>query len=759
MAYVRFLTSDSKDSGNFLASKENYTPTNIRNESYEQDEITVKTGKVAINPGAIYFTKDGKIIYDLDSNTRIIMSDRVNSAKSADSAVYAATAGAADTATEASHAEDASYADAASISTTINGIPYYTDIHGTFGNIASANGTLYSTAENGTLQWGILPIAQGGTGSSNYIVDQFLKYAEDASDNNRPYVTSVAANPSITWEAPPSEDVSKIPALRISILGETNNTQTYANVKLPEATTTLAGVITPTSQNLAGNKSLTGDFDLYGDLSVAGNVTVTGNVNATIATNGSHSLNVANHIGYYLETNYLIEGNYTSATYWQGILHNFSSNQTIGGITFADQGEYWINKNLTKITGKDIILTNKYQNETTGTYPTLQLHRLNLSQANDTNNITLTADDLNNTASAHFNASASIINLTTTSSATLSQAINLISTFGDIVLESDVLDITSEEVCFNTGTINLYGEQGANNSYTPTKIIFNNGSSDYIAITSSSNNQLIINPTSSSNANQIILSVDTTTSENTSTPVPSSFPTGITMGAASAITTDTLTVARNPSANMEVATKQYVDQSFAANDALVFKGVVSATTDLPTPDDTYSAGWTYKVSVSTPTLIAGEYCEAGDMLIAVKDRPLATDDGYNGANTVRDSDWVKVQNNIDGAVFVPTSANNPDRQVGNAYTPVYIYESQPVAMNPLQKKSFALASGDTSVTLSHEAYTADTYVVMINITSGEANINGAISWTSASGTVTLTTAAVSGAVSGYILTAKATSLD
>ena len=55
----------------------------------------------------------------------------------------------------------------ASITTTSNAIAYYTDATGTFGSKASANGALYATSANGALQWGTLPIAQGGTGATS----------------------------------------------------------------------------------------------------------------------------------------------------------------------------------------------------------------------------------------------------------------------------------------------------------------------------------------------------------------------------------------------------------------------------------------------------------------------------------------------------------------------------------------------------------------------------------------------------------------
>ena len=50
------------------------------------------------------------------------------------------------------------------LTTAENAVAYYTDGIGTLGSRASANGALYATATNGALEWGTLPIAQGGTG-------------------------------------------------------------------------------------------------------------------------------------------------------------------------------------------------------------------------------------------------------------------------------------------------------------------------------------------------------------------------------------------------------------------------------------------------------------------------------------------------------------------------------------------------------------------------------------------------------------------
>lgn len=93
--------------------------------------------------------------------------------------------------------------------------------------------------------------------------------------------------------------------------------------------------------------------------------------------------------------------------------------------------------------------------------------------------------------------------------------------------------------------------------------------------------------------------------------------------------------------------KTYASGLFASNDAMVFKGTIGTTTDSGTvqalPTTGYSAGWTYRVV--TAATYAGQVCEIGDMIVAVKDYATAT------ANT----DWTVIQTNIDGAVTTSTS--------------------------------------------------------------------------------------------------------
>lgn len=102
------------------------------------------------------------------------------------------------------------------------------------------------------------------------------------------------------------------------------------------------------------------------------------------------------------------------------------------------------------------------------------------------------------------------------------------------------------------------------------------------------------------------------------------------------------------------AVKAYVDASFAANDAMIFRGVIdcSANPNYPAADK----GDTYRVSVAGKIGgAAGPNVEAGDLLICITDGTAAGNHATVGAN------WTITQTNLDGAVIGPASvtAGNP----------------------------------------------------------------------------------------------------
>lgn len=115
--------------------------------------------------------------------------------------------------------------------------------------------------------------------------------------------------------------------------------------------------------------------------------------------------------------------------------------------------------------------------------------------------------------------------------------------------------------------------------------------------------------------------------------------------------TPTAPTAGSTTNTTQIATTAFVqsaiDAKLAANDAMIFKGTIGATsgkdytvTSLPS---THNAGWTYKVAEAGT--YAGVKCEIGDMIICITD-----------STSSNDAHWTVVQNNTDGAVTGPASA-------------------------------------------------------------------------------------------------------
>lgn len=95
----------------------------------------------------------------------------------------------------------------------------------------------------------------------------------------------------------------------------------------------------------------------------------------------------------------------------------------------------------------------------------------------------------------------------------------------------------------------------------------------------------------------------------------------------------------------------YADALIAAQDAMVFKGVIdcSANPNYPAAD----RGWTYRVSVAGKIGGgSGINVEAGDVLLCL------TDGTASGTQAGVGASWSIIQTNLDGAVIGPASATN-----------------------------------------------------------------------------------------------------
>lgn len=130
------------------------------------------------------------------------------------------------------------------------------------------------------------------------------------------------------------------------------------------------------------------------------------------------------------------------------------------------------------------------------------------------------------------------------------------------------------------------------------------------------------------------------------------FVSSVSVGSNGALTGDTTEAdteitAASTGIPTSAAVKAYADNIISANDAMVFKGTLGtggSVTSLPT--NKYKVGWTYKVA--TADTYAGQKCEVGDMIIAIKNGPST-------GTTVVEEDWSVIQTNIDGAVTHTTN--------------------------------------------------------------------------------------------------------
>ena len=96
--------------------------------------------------------------------------------------------------------------------------------------------------------------------------------------------------------------------------------------------------------------------------------------------------------------------------------------------------------------------------------------------------------------------------------------------------------------------------------------------------------------------------------------------------------------------NTQLATTAFVqaliNSKIAAADAMIFKGTIGTDGTITALPATHSTGWTYKVI--TAGTYAGAKCEAGDMIVCLKD-----------GTADNNADWTVIQANIDGAVTGP----------------------------------------------------------------------------------------------------------
>lgn len=125
--------------------------------------------------------------------------------------------------------------------------------------------------------------------------------------------------------------------------------------------------------------------------------------------------------------------------------------------------------------------------------------------------------------------------------------------------------------------------------------------------------------------------------------------------------TGTVTLGQDPTADMEAATKQYVDRLIAGLNSFTI-GVVDSSNPLPT--EGYEVGQTFRVAEAGT--YAGQVCEAGDLILVIKD--------YE-AKAASNADFMVVQSNVDGAVTGPEASTDANVAVFDGITGKKIKDS------------------------------------------------------------------------------------
>ena len=213
----------------------------------------------------------------------------------------------------------ADQANAANITSTTNAITYYTNTTGTFGSKASANGALYATTTNGALQWGTLPIAQGGTGKTS-AAEAWTALGGGASGKHADSYFALASHNHAAGDINSGTfDLARIPTITNAKL--TNSSLTVGNKSISLGSSGTVHDILKTSTNIGTDTS----WDQYdpGIYYVASSAAFTG-------TNSPENANTNNGISPYRYGQLIVSRAGTGGVAQFYISHNDSNSASYG---------------------------------------------------------------------------------------------------------------------------------------------------------------------------------------------------------------------------------------------------------------------------------------------------------------------------------------------------------------------------------------------------------------------------------------------
>ena len=152
--------------------------------------------------------------------------------------------------------------------TTTNAIAYYTDTVGTFGSKASADGALYATSTNGTLTFGTLPVAQGGTGVKTIASGEVLIGNGTSAITTKAILNNTTVG-ALGWNSGGSTNANNLRLLDVNTLAYWNGAYsgTSSNIACVGTITTgiWNGSVIGTLYGGLGNSSFTQNRLLYSE--------------------------------------------------------------------------------------------------------------------------------------------------------------------------------------------------------------------------------------------------------------------------------------------------------------------------------------------------------------------------------------------------------------------------------------------------------------------------------------------------------------
>lgn len=617
---------------------------------------------------------------------------------------------------------------AANLTTTSNAIAYYTNTTGTFGSKASANGALYATSANGALQWGTLPIAQGGTGKTSAAEawtalgggasgkhdDSYFALASHGNhvpatqtannitflrnDNSWYKLTKNEVNTLINLLDTGSSDLTSNDYVITQYVGGGTTTTTYHRrpaSKVVNATLVKAalGTVSTTAKKFLKDTGAWTQVD-WGDLTgkpstftpathTHSHLVSLATINSGDSENNTHAAALKK----YFDDN-------KSTVPRNSLVNFYSSAYGNGSQAFG----YWLSSYDNNPYGGFFVAhynTPKYVGILNGTYTQVDLITSGTIGSQSVNYATSAGTAGSATTAGAF-SSGTTVKLTgdttgESSSSTKGWSVATTTKFLSGTAETSAAITTSPgtgkirySYNVNNGTDGLFSANDNSNSiitlnrhngnYNSQLGFSSNGNIYYRKFTGSALDattawkQLAYTDSTVARA-----TADASGNTITSTYAPIASPTFT--GTPKAPT------AANGTSTTQIATTEFVNNTLAYANAMTFKGTLGTGGTITALPASHNAGDTYRVI--TAGTWAGKYCEVGTLIICTTDGTAAND-----------AHWTSVETNEDGAIIGPSSSttnslaffNSTTGRVINSTSKITVYNDVDITVQGATKK-------------------------------------------------------------------------